>query len=440
MAPSLAGEGPQGPSYRRVLGQRPFFGVWLARLVSQSGDWVFEVALLWLVLELTRSVIDVTLVVTASIAPAVVLGPFLGVYVDRWNKRRTLVVTNLLEGVLVAGLSGVVLTHAVDLPLLVGIAAALGSGATVVGTATTSLVPELVGVADLSAANGLSTFSGSFNQVLGLTVGGLAVAALGVALPIEYDAVSFFVAAGIVAVIGSGVGHPSPRGGRAGGFGAEFREGFGFLRGERSLIELITIGAAINFFGSMGVALLAPYAKDVLAGSASTYGFLSAAIAGGGAIGAIAIGRIDTRRTAGWVMFLGVMVGGGLIAGLGLVRAVLAALALGVGVGVILSVVNVPLVVLMQTKTPRRLLGRVAGTFGALISVSAPAGAFLGGPFATRTSIPFVFLASGVVLSALAAVGLATMRDLRNVTYGDPVAPPAGAGPPGPEGSASGGG
>ncbi len=70
------------PSYRRTLRNRPFFLLWLAQLVSQSGDYIFEVALLWLVLELTHSAFDVGIMVTGTILPGVVLGPVLGVYID----------------------------------------------------------------------------------------------------------------------------------------------------------------------------------------------------------------------------------------------------------------------------------------------------------------------------------------------------------------------
>lgn len=66
------------PSYRRALGNRPFFLLWLSQLISQSGDFVFDVALLWLVLEVTGSVFAVGVVVAIIALPGVVLGPFLG--------------------------------------------------------------------------------------------------------------------------------------------------------------------------------------------------------------------------------------------------------------------------------------------------------------------------------------------------------------------------
>ena len=78
-------EASSRPSFGRALRSRPFFLLWLSQLISQSGDFVFEVALLWLVLEVTGSVFAVGLVVAVTLLPSVVLGPFLGVLVDRWD-------------------------------------------------------------------------------------------------------------------------------------------------------------------------------------------------------------------------------------------------------------------------------------------------------------------------------------------------------------------
>ncbi len=124
------------PSYRRVLSNRPFFGLWTAQLVSQSGDYIFEVALLWLVLKLTGSPFAVALIVTGFIIPGVVLGPFLGVYVDRWDRRRTLIATNVVQGLVVTALSGLVVAGREDLSVLFAIALMLGSGTTLVRNAT----------------------------------------------------------------------------------------------------------------------------------------------------------------------------------------------------------------------------------------------------------------------------------------------------------------
>jgi hypothetical protein len=407
-----------GPSYRRVLAQRSFLVLWLSQLISQSGDFVFAVALIWLVLEVTGSLVAVTIVFAATIVPGVLVGPFLGVYVDRWDRRRALVLTNVVEGLLVAVLAAFVLGHTVDLVVVVAVVLCLGAGASIVRAATNALVPQVVGAADLAPANALNAFSGSFNQVVGYTAGGVVVALTGPVLPIEYDALTFFVAALLVAGLARQLGRPPGAAAPVGGFAGELAEGLRFLRSEGALVELLLLGMVVNFFGNAVFALFAPYAKLVLGAGAAGYGLLNAAIAAGAIGGAFAVGRLDTRRTAGRFVL-----GGGCAIGfavVGLARPFPAALAVAVVLGAILSVTNLPISILFQAKVPGRLLGRVGSASGALILAAGPIGALLAGPLAEALSIPTFYVAAGLVISAVMASGFVLMRRLRDVTYGAP--------------------
>jgi DHA3 family macrolide efflux protein-like MFS transporter len=406
------------PSFRRALQSRPFFLLWLSQLVSQSGDFVFEVALLWLVLEVTGSVFAVGLVVGVTLVPAVVLGPFLGVYVDRWDRRTILIVTNVVEGVVVAGLSGLVLDHAAGLSVILVIVFILGTGAQLVRTSSSAMVPQVVRREDLPPANSLMSFSSSFNQVLGLSIGGVVVALFGVSLPIEYDALSFFAAALIVAWLARGLGHPEGADAkRTTRFSEEFGEGIRFIRENRFLVELIVLGAVLNFFGNAVGALFAPYTRFSLHGSAATYGFLGATLAIGAIVGAAVVGKLDTRRSAGrYLLGGGLGLGAGIVL-LGVTRSVPLALVEVLVIGVILSITNIPISVLVQAKVPGRLLGRVFAAFGSLVSVSGPAGAFFAGAFASATSVGTVFIVSGAVFLGMIAVSFFVMNDLLRVSY-----------------------
>jgi MFS transporter, DHA3 family, macrolide efflux protein len=379
---------------------------------------VFEVALLWLVLEVTGSAFYVGLVVAATLLPAVVLGPFLGVYIDRWPRRTVLIATNLGEGALVAALSGLVLSHTANFDLIVGVVLFLSTGGQIVRVASNALVPQTVRLDDLAPANSLLSFSNSFNQVVGLSVGGVVVALFGVALPIEYDALTFVAAAAILALMARTVGVPDPRGpGAKSGFATEFAEGFRYLASQRFLVEVIILGSVVNFVGTAASALFAPYADYVLHGGSATYGFLGAAIAAGAIVGAAIIGKVDTRRSAGKYLFVGVAVVGALLLAVGVTTSIPLALAEMGGLGVALSVANIPILVVVQGKVPSRLMGRVLSVLSSLIIVAAPLGAFFAGSFAARTSVGFVYVAAGGVVLLTIAVGSVVMRELRTITY-----------------------
>jgi predicted MFS family arabinose efflux permease len=418
-APAVAAPATDSaPSFRRALGQRPFLLLWVSQFVSQSGDYIFDVALLWLVLETTGSVYAVGLVVTAAIVPTVVLSPILGVYVDRWPRRTILIVTNLLEGVLVAALSGLVLAHEVNLAVIIAIVVALGAGGQVVRLTSSAMLPQTVGRDDLGAANGLWTTSSSTTQVAGLSIGGIVVALFGVTLPITYDALTFFAAAVVVAAMAASVGRPeavpmgTPR-----RFSSELQEGFRYVGGQRYLLELIGIGLIVNFCGNAAFALWAPYAKYQLGGTAATYGFLGASLALGGIVGAILIGKVNTHRTVGRLLLAGDAGAGATVILLGITRSVPLAFGEAFAFGVLLSVINVPLFTAVQAKVPARLMGRTMAALMALILVAAPFGAYFAGSIASAFSIEFLYVLAGAIILALAPIGWAFLGELRRLTY-----------------------
>jgi len=370
------------------------------------------------VLEATGSAFDVGLVVAATLAPLVVLGPFLGVYVDRWPRRTILILTNLGEGALVAALSGLVLAHAANLGAILVIVIALATGGQVVRVASSAMVPQTVRTDDLAPANSLLSFSNSFNQIVGLSVGGVVVALFGVVLPIEYDALTFLVAAVILVFMAKTVGAPDPTlSGARPGFATEFTEGFRYLIGQRFLVQVIVLGAVVNFVGNAAFALFAPYADYVLHGGSVTYGFLGAAIAAGGIVGAAVIGKVNTRQSAGKYLLAGVTAIGALMVAVGWTTSIPLALAEMATLGVFLSVANIPIAVLVQAKVPSRLMGRVISVLQALIIAVAPLGALFAGSFAARTSVGFVYVVAGALVLVTAALGSVLLRELRAITY-----------------------
>jgi hypothetical protein len=105
------------------------------------------------------------------------------------------------------------------------------------------------------------------------------------------------------------------------------------------------------------------------------------------------------------------------VIGFGLIRSIPLALADAFTIGVVISVLNIPLFSVIQAKVPSRLMGRVMSVFFSLILAAAPFGAFFAGSLATATSIGFVYVAAGILVIGVAGVGLLVMRTVRELTY-----------------------
>lgn len=282
------------PSYIELLRGRAFGALWSSQLVSVSGDAIFDVALLWLVLETTGSPVLVGVTQAAVALPQVFAGPIAGVYSDRLNRRNIMIASNAAEGAITAALSILYLEHVLAFPYLLFLVLLLYTGAVFFQSSLTAILPNVVERRSLGAANGLLSLTSSANQLVGYAIGGVVLVTIGASGSITYDSLTFFVAAALLGLVASSYGrvhsgtHPesSPRE----PFWKSFREGFAYVRSSRLFRQMIVFGLIVNFFGGGLSAVLAPYVKLQLHGDGLAYGL---------ELSSIVRGRLSVRASLG---------------------------------------------------------------------------------------------------------------------------------------------
>ena len=413
-------EAPQPkPSYSALLKHRPFAYLWVGQLISQSGDAVFDIALLWLVWATTKSTALVGLTQAAVLVPAVLVSPFAGVYVDRTNRRNMMVLSNVAQGAVTAVVSVLYLLNALDFSVLIFLVLLLYSGTQFYRAASNAIVPSIVSRDNLGAANGLFSLTSSANQLVGYTLGGVVIYALGPAVPIAYDSLTFFAAAFLMLFIAKAYGQARGEGGPGGenSFAKDFGEGLTYVRTSRFFLELMLLGLVINFFATAVFTLLAPYSTVWVHGNSSTYGFFSSAFALGYIVGSVVVGKVNFRAYVGKLVFFGIIAFGGVLVLVGLITTIAAALAAFLSVGVILAIVNVPLNALFQTKIPREMLGRAGTVLTAFVTAAQPVAAVLTGVLAGLSSIGVVDVVSGAAVMVATASLYPVFKELRNAAY-----------------------
>ena len=412
------------PGYRSLFSNRSFSSLWSAQIVSESGDALFDVALLWLVYSATNSTILTGITQAAVIIPSVFAYPIAGVYADRRNRRNIMIVANLWQGLVTAAFSILYYLNTVNVPIIIVLVLLLYTGAQFYRAANSAMIPRIVSRENLATANGLFTLSTSTNQLLSYTIGGLLIAALGgVLVPISYDSLTFFAAAILLTFIARSYGAPRVVDPNAptpppSGFRREFREGLGYVRQSKLFQELIVFAVIVNFFGAALGTLFAPYSKTWLVGGGpQVYGFILSSFALGLIVGSITVGRINTRKHVGKFLFLGVTLLGISIGLAGLVTQVYMALPLIFVCGFLSVMVNVPLQVMVQTTVPGEMLGRAATVMGSLAAASTPFAAVFAGVAATYTSIGLFFTLGGIGIAVSAGILYFPFSQLRKATY-----------------------
>lgn len=191
--------------YAKVLKNRNFFLLWLGQIVSQLGDRLDQMALLGLVyLKAPGSPMQIAKIMSFTILPVFVVGPLAGVYVDRWDKRRTMYVCDFLRAALVLSIPLFFFHTSNFLPLYIVIFVIFSIGRFFV-PAKMAILPELVEKKQLLMANTLANMTGMIAAVAGFGISGLLVEWVGAKSGFFLDSLSFAVSALLIFLISAGV-------------------------------------------------------------------------------------------------------------------------------------------------------------------------------------------------------------------------------------------
>jgi MFS family permease len=280
-----------------TLRHRDFALLWVAGLVSVAGDYALIAALPLHAYALTGSAVAAGAVFAASIVPRVLLGSIAGVFVDRWDRKRTMVAADLLRAVLLLPLLAVVSSDLLWLLFLVR--AVTGTLGLFFGPAESALLPRLVGEERLVTANALNALNDNLGRLVGPAVGGLLYAAGGLAAVVLIDAVSFAMSAALIMAIRTNARpEPAAVAPEATAGSAVFREWLAGLRLVRHDVALRAIFAAIGLgFVAEGTfeAGFAPLVIDVMRGGAGAAGLLLSAQAIGGFVAGALVAQVAAR-------------------------------------------------------------------------------------------------------------------------------------------------
>src|SRR5215213_491857 len=287
----------------RLLRQRNFGLLWTAGLISLIGDWVLAVGLPVEIYNRTGSTLATAGMGLASLVPAITLGSLAGVFVDRWDRRRLMIVVNLLLALTLLPLLAVDALGIWVAYVVLVVASCLEQ---LFEPAEVALLPNLIegGEHQLVTANALSGMNRQLARIVGPAIGGVAVAAGGLVAVALVDAITFIVAGVLILAIRTNRS-------RAAGHAAtaiegealtawtrlrqEWREGLAFVVRQPVLRALLVFFVITRIGEGLVGTLFVPWATDALHTDATGYGWILSAQAVGGLVGAFVIGRVGHR-------------------------------------------------------------------------------------------------------------------------------------------------
>jgi MFS family permease len=399
-----------------------------ANAISMTGNVAALVAIPWFVLKTTGSPARTGVTAFAGLLPVVLSGLFGGALVDRIGYRRTSIIGDLTSAATVAAIPllsttiGLAFWQLVLLVFLGGLLDAPG------GTARTSLIPDVAARAGWSfeRATGASAVIERASRLAGAPLAGILIAVVGATNVLWVDAASFLLSAAVIAI---GVPRPAvlPRAQARGRYLAELREGFAFLRRDRTLGTLVAVVSLTNLLDAVSIVALPVYAIRIY-GTPISLGLMLGAAGAGSVVGALAFAGVGHRLSRRAVFLWGFL----FVTAWYPVAAAFPPLGVLVAVKALSGVASGPLNPVIDTvffeRVPDGMRGRVFGVTQAAAWIAMPLGVLLAGPlvetFGLRATLLLAFAC--YVAVTISARFLPSLRGLdRPAAARTPTTPPA---------------
>lgn len=391
-----------------VMFQRNFALLWCAGLISVLGDYVLGIALPFYVYQQTGSALATGAMFMARTVPVVLLGSVAGVFVDRWSRRRTMVVCDVARAAVLLPLFTIRDPH--WLWVLYFVAFTETAIGLFFGPAKSALIPRLVSADHLLAANSLASIGDTLPMLIGPALGGTLLLLLGLSSLVTADIASYLLSAALLMLIAIPVARrqdPAPLEVRPVAprlaVWREWLEGLHLVLRDRALIAVFLARGLSNLGQGCINALIVVFVQAGLGAGAPQFGWLITAQGVGGLLAGLLVGTFG-RLPPGRLLPLSLALTGLLI--IGLVHVLVLPVAL-----VLLALMGVPSVAggvssqtLLQRGAPDQFRGRISGAFGTVGALLFLAGQGVGSVLGNPLGVVRVFdLAGGLTLLAAAA-------------------------------------
>jgi DHA3 family tetracycline resistance protein-like MFS transporter len=367
----------------RALRHPRFALLLFGQTLSRLGDFVFQLALAWWVLEKTGSALAMGTVLIFSLVPAILFGLAGGVAGDRFPRVAILLLSDVGRAVIMAVIALLAASGRLELWMVYGLNLLFSFADAFFQPAFMAIVPEITPTDDLTSANALSSLSMQFARIVGPALGGVLMAFGGTGFAFGFNAVSFFSSGLLLLPLLRTSRSPQPAGAAAPTLVSVFAD---LRAGWEVVIAQPILWVSILIYGLVNVLLAGPFniglpflVKDVLGGDERMLGLLLASFPLGYALSSAYLGNVTHFRWRGLMIYLALTGAGFGLGVFGLPLPVWVLFAAGMVNGAALEIGNMAWINTLQTMVPIDKLGRVSSLDNLGSFVLLPAGYALTG-------------------------------------------------------------
>ena len=402
----------------RALRHRNFLLFWSGAFLSNTGTWMQAVAQGWLVLQLSNSPFWLGFDGFMGTAPGLLLTLAGGVFADLMDRRKLLIYTQIVAGFAALTLGILVVTHVVQVWMILGMSFLTGCCLAIAGPSYMALVFDLVNRKDLANAVALNSTQFQLARVLGPVFAGVGFKVFGVAGCFFANAVSFvFVVVGLKMVRfnrpekveGAPVRSMKDRS----AFMHDLIEGFRYVGKRPRVSILLVISAVTSLFGAPYISMTPVFARDVFHLGATGLALLMGTAGAGALFGALFLAYLGDFRHKGWFVLGGDFAFAVCLICFSLSTNVVVSLVflflLGFGIVCSVAVSNT----LLQKLVTDEMRGRVMSMFMLSFIGAMPIGNLIAGAASHRFGVQHTLAAGGLIIAVFVVVVAATNSKLR---------------------------
>ena len=282
--------------------------LFLGQLISYTGDSIYMIALPWLILDITNSSSTTALVTMSSYLPTLIFGIFTGALVDKYSKKRVMIISDLLRFSIVL-IFPIVIFLGYQSTLILGILAFLMSlSGLPFYPARDSLIPQIASKDSLEKANSIVAISNQIAHIIGPFIAGILVTVIGIVHLFTFDAITFIISIFFINLIIEKKKISNRMDANANNF---YLGGLKYLKKKPGLLILFYITIINNFF-IMGPAIIGVpvFVKNILDNSFKTLGLMETFLAIGMMLGSIVVLKITKKIDIKYILIIGIIIDG----------------------------------------------------------------------------------------------------------------------------------
>ncbi len=396
---------------------RSYLFLWSGQLVSLLGSSIAQFVIIWWITLETESALYLSISSLLGFAPIVILGPFAGVFVDRWNRKALVGIADFLQALVTVVLIFLFALDIVTYWQILAILALRGVFQAFHDPAVSAIIPLMVPRGKLSRINGLNFLLRGAVTLIGPVIAAILLEMWKIHQILWIDATTFIVAViPLLAITIPSIRKKQDENQVKSSFKKEFKEGLAFIKDARGFLTLIMLATALNFLLTPLGTLMPFFVKFDHLGEEAELAFVMASFQGGMLTGGVIMSVIKSFKKKMLAIVVSVYI---IFLGFAFVALTPTGLFWFMAIGALITafclpIANVSIQTILQNVVPAKMFGRVSSVLGSLASAAQPFGMILSGVIVEFTKTSNLFLGCsglGILILTLSWV----FTDIRHV-------------------------